>query len=405
MEGKRIVALAGIPDLGLPRRAHIGFLPFEPRADGIWRSSGGEGAHPDRALPKSLELRLGPTKGAEQLLLLGAFGIHAASERPDAVGASVRILSGTKLLRRYVLRNGTHYADADDRTLRSVLPGDGTEVKTVGCCLVGERMVRVDLLTLDLPPGVGFDRIVFRDEGEPSSFAILEAALVFDNPATCPFRSNGGGVSLADLASVVRVRDRVRFGEALHQLERSLSRSEDLDEARSEALTFVAMVTAGKLESGAPRSLHRTQLDAARRFERVEDLDELVSAVREILAGVAPELLHEESTAQDRQIDRALAILARSFAGSVSDEAIAGQVGLSTSHFRHLFKEVTGQPFHRYLVALRLERAKTMLERGALGVGDVAEAVGFHNLAHFSRAFTGRFGASPTSMRKGRPPV
>lgn len=405
MEGKRIVALAGIPDLGLPRHAHIGFLPFEPRAEGIWRSAGGGSVGPERALPRSLELCPGRTNGAEGLLLLGAFGLHASEEAPDTAGASVRILNGTRLVRRYVLRNGTHYADADDRALRSVLPGDGTEVKTVGCCLVGERMVRVDLLTLDLPPGIEFDRIVFRDEGEASSFAILEAALVFDHPASCPFRSSTGGVSLSDLGAVVRLRDRVRFNEALGQLERSLAQSEDLDEARSEALTFVAIVTAGKLEAGAPRALHRTQLDAARAFERTETLEELAEAVRGVLSGIAPELLQEESTAQDRQIDRALAILARSFAGPVSDESIAGQVGLSTSHFRHLFKEVTGQPFHRYLVSLRLERAKTMLERGALGVGDVAEAVGFHNHAHFSRAFTGRFGASPTSMRKGRPPA
>ncbi len=411
MEGKRIVPLGGIPDLGMPRRVHVGFLPFEPKGEGLWRSAGGPAGHRDRGLPRSLELaapappksRSGPETGPEALLLLGAFGLHAGSETPDAVGATVRLMRGTRLVRSFPLRNGVHYADADDRALRSVLPGDGSEVKTVGCCLVDGRMVRVDLLTIDLPAGTEFDRVVFHDEGGVSSFAILEAALVWEEPATCPFRAGAGGVSLADLGSVVRVRDRVRFGKALDQLESSLRASEDLDEARSEALTFIAVVTAGRLESGAPRSLHRTQLDAARRFEAVASVEALLDAAREILRSLVPELLSAEESAQDRQIDRALAILARSFAGPLSDEAVAGQVGLSTSHFRHLFREVTGQPFHRYLVALRLEKAKAMLERQALGVGDVAEAVGFHNLAHFSRAFNQRFGASPTSMRKGRP--
>ncbi|MER3495574.1 MAG: hypothetical protein C4320_01350, partial [Armatimonadota bacterium] len=160
---------------------------------------------------------------------------------------------------------------------------------------------------------------------------------------------------------------------------------------------------AGRLEAGAPRALHRAQLTAARRFDKAQNLDALTASLHEVLRNIAGDLFEGETLLQDRQIDRALALLNRNFAKELSDESVASEIGLSTSHFRHLFREVTGHPFHRYLIALRLERAKAMLERQVLPVRDVATAVGFHNLAHFSRSFGRRFGGSPTSLRKGRP--
>ena len=80
---------------------------------------------------------------------------------------------------------------------------------------------------------------------------------------------------------------------------------------------------------------------------------------------------------------------------------MAQQLGLSTSHFRYLFKQATGQPFHKYLVSLRLEKARRMLVEQGLPVSTVAKAVGFSALSHFSRAFAQRFSVSPTSLRRG----
>ena len=403
LEGGQFTVLEGVPEGEAPRRMHCGFLPFEPREEGQWLSRGGPARHPHRRLATTLELAVPPVPGAEHLLLLGAFALHGGEDPKDTEGAAVEILDGTRLVRAWPLLAGVHYTDADDRSLREITPGDGSEIKTVGCCLVDGRMVRLDLLSIDLPPGVAFDRVRFADRGTTASFAVLEVAVAAQAPASCPFRGAAGGISLAELGSVVRVRDRVRFARALDQLSGALEATEDLDEARSEALTFVAIVTAGRLESGGPRSLHRVQLEAARRFDRVGTLAELRGEAQAVLREIAGDLMADDAMAQDRQIDRALTILARNFAGDVSDDAIARQVGLSTSHFRHLFREVTGQPFHRYVVSLRLEQAKAMLEHQALSVSKVAEAVGFGNLAHFSRAFTQRFGASPTALRKGRP--
>ena len=102
-------------------------------------------------------------------------------------------------------------------------------------------------------------------------------------------------------------------------------------------------------------------------------------------------------------MDKALAYVERNYARSLTDAAVARHLGLSTSHFRYLFRQATGQPFHKYVIAARLEKAHQLLmEMEPASVGTIAKAVGFAGLSHFSRAFTQRFNASPANVRRNR---
>ena len=93
-------------------------------------------------------------------------------------------------------------------------------------------------------------------------------------------------------------------------------------------------------------------------------------------------------------------LIDRHFAKDITDATMADKLGLSTSHFRALFRQATGQPFHRYLISVRLEKAKQLLVEQEMAVSDIATAVGFATLSHFSRAFTQRFDVSPSCMRR-----
>ena len=53
-----------------------------------------------------------------------------------------------------------------------------------------------------------------------------------------------------------------------------------------------------------------------------------------------------------------------------------------------------------YLTALRLERAKVLLNSTDLKIGEIAEEVGFQDARHFSRIFRQQTGALPTEFRR-----
>ena len=217
--------------------------------------------------------------------------------------------------------------------------------------------------------------------------------------AGCPFHSEHGGIALAELGAIVRLRDRVKYRKALQQLEEAILRTEDLDEAKGEALTFIAVATAATLEIGAARSMHRFQLQAARRLDRATSTSEVASIASALLAESIGPQFEKSDSPNDRLVDRALSIVDRQFAKPLTDAVVADQLGLSSSHFRFLFRQATGQPFHKYLIGVRLERARQLLVEQGIPVSEAAYAVGFSGLSHFSRAFSQRFAANPTQIR------
>ncbi|MHB8636836.1 MAG: helix-turn-helix domain-containing protein [Fimbriimonadaceae bacterium] len=373
-----------------------------------FRSNGGPGRqHPARSYPFSFEIELPEVPGTlRRLSFVGVFALFAGSEEESvgAFGATIRGNVGGAETFRYDLLNGTSYADARDLTPRHWLRGDGTSLDTVGVATVDDAPARVDLLTLDVPIDAPVRSVRFTDLGSPASFAVFDVFAEFELTAGCPFRARSGGVSLGELASVVRLGDRVRFNKALDQLDDSIERAMDLDEARGQALTFLAVVTASTIELGGPRSMVRVGLEAARELDRVESHAAIRLAIHRILSEVAEPLFLRSDNPATHLIDRSLAMLERNFAKDLSDVAMADYIGMSTSHFRHLFREATGQPFHRYLVNLRLEKARALLQDGDLPVSQVASLVGFAGLSHFSRAFSSRFRVSPTSARRPQVP-
>jgi AraC-like DNA-binding protein len=310
------------------------------------------------------------------------------------------VLGANGELRRENFVAGRHYRDAFATELLEFETAPDCRLTTVGCALLGGTRVRLDVIELQLP--VGSERLIFQASSDQANFVIFD--IVFEVATTkgkCPFQTGAGGVSLAELGGIVRMRDRVRFTQAVEQLAGALDRSPDLEEARSEALTFLAIVTAGMLEAGGDRSLHRVQLEAARRFDQVSTPEALKESAKEMVDKVVGSWLYSEEV-QPQIIDRALSLVDRNYAKEITDDYVAGKVGMSTSHFRYLFKQSVGQPFHKYLVATRLEKARMMLEQGQGSVSEIGIAVGFSSLATFSRAFAQRFGMSPSDFKKVR---
>ena len=377
-------------------------MPFSGKP--AWQSNGGPARkHPGRALPFSFDAAVPESDGdLRRISIVGVLALYASedTEAPGAVGATLQLLNGGEIVYRHDLLNGRHYRDASQLPAEALHPGDGSSLDGCGTIVIDGQTCRVERLTIDLPVGVVGDTLRFRDLGSPSSFILFDVFFEFEPASGCPFRSTSGGVGLADLPPIIRIGDRVRFNRALEQLLAAVEDGEDLDDARGQALTYLAIVLAGVLELGGTREMHRVQLETARKMDHLTSLAAVAQLARETIEQVAAPLFGPKAGPSARLIDRALTMVERNYAKNLNDTTVAEQLGLSTSHFRFLFKQATGQPFHKYLISVRLEKAKRMLLDENTPVSQVAAAVGFSGLAHFSRAFSQRFNVSPSNVRR-----
>jgi AraC family transcriptional regulator len=103
-----------------------------------------------------------------------------------------------------------------------------------------------------------------------------------------------------------------------------------------------------------------------------------------------------------RALARAKELMHESISGHLSLASLAGATGLSSRHFTRLFRRATGRSPYQYLLEIRIERAKALLERPEMRIIDVAAAVGYTNPSHFTDAFTKITSVSPSSYRAAR---
>ena len=80
-------------------------------------------------------------------------------------------------------------------------------------------------------------------------------------------------------------------------------------------------------------------------------------------------------------------------------ERLAGEVGQSRGNLHRRLRELTGESPSDLIRRMRLERAAAMLDAEAGSVGEIAYAVGFKSVAHFSNAFHELHGVRPSAWR------
>lgn len=81
-------------------------------------------------------------------------------------------------------------------------------------------------------------------------------------------------------------------------------------------------------------------------------------------------------------------------------QELAASCGLSVSHFTRAFRESTGLPPHRWLLAARVKQAQDMLHRSTMPISHIALDCGFADQSHLTRVFSKHVGISPASWRR-----
>lgn len=98
-------------------------------------------------------------------------------------------------------------------------------------------------------------------------------------------------------------------------------------------------------------------------------------------------------------VNKALEYMRKNYQHKVTLTDVADSIFVSQWHLSKLLNHHTGQSFSELLNSIRVEEAKYLLEDPALRIGDVADKVGFVDMAHFSRVFKKVTGVSANEYR------
>lgn len=138
---------------------------------------------------------------------------------------------------------------------------------------------------------------------------------------------------------------------------------------------------------------------------KLDEIQEALSAMIAILEqeGGAPPQAEPEAEAQGPAgsfiVKQALQYIDGHYMQRITLTEVADSVFVSQWHLSKLLNRHTGKSFFDLLGQVRIEKAQALLADPSLKVGEIAEMVGFLDVAHFSKTFKKIVGKSPVKYR------
>lgn len=111
--------------------------------------------------------------------------------------------------------------------------------------------------------------------------------------------------------------------------------------------------------------------------------------------------IREISAIPDRPyIEKAIDYLMAYYNANITIEDVCAEIHVSQYHFIRMFRKNTGWTPHEYLLRIRLNKAKELLEKGGCSIEEAAKQCGFVNPGHFTSVFKRYVGMPPSVYRK-----
>jgi two-component system, response regulator YesN len=137
-------------------------------------------------------------------------------------------------------------------------------------------------------------------------------------------------------------------------------------------------------------------------MQDIYDVDKLCSWLTAVLKQLMNLLFSEDAAVSRDSMPCALSYIRTHCGERITLDEVARMSHLSPSYFSRLFKTETGQTFSEYLLAIRIERAKSYLRRKDCSMTAIAEQTGFFDQSHFIKSFKHATGVTPGLYRRRR---
>lgn len=154
------------------------------------------------------------------------------------------------------------------------------------------------------------------------------------------------------------------------------------------------------------------RLGVTRYLLKPSNMDEIIEAIEAMVSNltakhIVPEALETDTEEEARAdngagsfiVNNAIRYIEQNYAHKLTLSEVAEKTYISQWHLSKLLNRHMGQNFSEILNHVRIREAQKLLKDPSLRIGDIAEMVGFIDMAHFSRVFKKILGTSANEYR------
>ncbi len=171
----------------------------------------------------------------------------------------------------------------------------------------------------------------------------------------------------------------------------------------------ISILTGYRKFEYAQRALHLGVTRFLLKPSNMEELEEAISAMTTNLeashleedadASNESENEHYDNEASNFIVNNAIKYIEQNYPHKITLSEVAEKTYVSQWHLSKLLNRKLGQNFSEILNNVRIREAQKLLKDPSLRIGDIAERVGFVDMAHFSRVFKKNMGISANEYR------
>lgn len=205
------------------------------------------------------------------------------------------------------------------------------------------------------------------------------------------------------LGSCIRNNNRTEAGKIVFDVKSQLHRIRNL----SPVIIYAAISELGKISLKILENIvedsdtcTRTKIKFYERIDSVSTEEALWNSLDKLFLECI-ELMNQEMVNQQTKPVRIIkAYIEENFGKAITLETAAERVNLTPNYVSTIFKKETGVSFLEYLTSVRLDKATEMLRKSDMSMSEIAEAVGYNDVKHFSKLCKKTLGMKPSEYRK-----
>ncbi|KIL38987.1 hypothetical protein SD70_22865 [Gordoniibacillus kamchatkensis] len=162
---------------------------------------------------------------------------------------------------------------------------------------------------------------------------------------------------------------------------------------------MMQMVSESASFDGADMPLGHSEDEWMGKVRAMDTIDEIEAYVTSSFQHAARQAAEKRKQRKSKLITDILRFLEEHYSEDISLQTLAEQFYVNSSYLSRLFKEEAGQIYTKYMMQLRIEKAKHLLKSTHKKVYEVSEEVGYTDVKYFNKIFKDMTGLTPAEYR------